>query len=83
MATPEGGNPTGVTIGELPLERGMNMAEPGETSGMAGEVSGETTRVTFTATSEPWERNKNGIRLRSEISESSSAPGDWRSRMER
>jgi hypothetical protein len=59
------------------------MAEAGEASGMAGEVSRKTIRVTFMAASEQWERNKNGKRLRSEISESASAPGDWRSRMER
>jgi len=46
-------------------------------------VSGETTRVTFTAANEQWDRNKNGKRLRSDILESSSAPRDWRSRMER
>jgi hypothetical protein len=83
MATQEGGSPIGGTIGKSPIERDMNMAEAGEASGMTGDVSGETTRVTFTAANEQWDRNKNGKRLRSDILESSSAPGDWRSRMER
>jgi len=59
------------------------MAGAGEARSVAGDASGEATPVTFTAASEHWERNKNGKRLRSEISESSSAAGDWRSRMER
>jgi len=66
-----------------PIERNMNMAEADEASGIAGEVSGKTTRVTFKAASEQWEWNQNRKRLRSEISESGSAPGDCGSRMER
>jgi len=82
MVPQEGGSPIGGMIGESPIERDMDVAEAAETSGMAGEMSGETTRVTFMAASEQWERNKNAKRLRSEISESSSTTGDWRSRME-
>jgi hypothetical protein len=35
------------------------------------------------APSEQWKWNKNSKRLRSKIPQSASAPGDWRSRMER
>jgi len=56
----------------------MSMAEAGEASSMACKVSGKTTCVHFMAPSQQWERNKNGKRLRSEIQESSSAPGDWK-----
>jgi len=83
MATQEGRSPTGGMIGKSPIERDMNMAETEEASAIAGEVWGKTTCVTFMAASNQWERNKNGKRLRSEILESSSAPGDWRSQKER
>lgn len=61
----------------------MNIAEAEAASGMAREVSGRTTRITIMAASEQWERNQNGKRQRSQISESVSALGVWRSRMER
>jgi hypothetical protein len=66
-----------------PVERDMNMAEAEETSGMAGDLLGETTSITFMGASEQWKWNKDENRLRSEISESSSAPGDWRSQLVR
>jgi len=50
---------------------------------MAGDMARETTCVTFMDASELWEWNKNGKPPRSEITESSSALGDWRSWMER
>jgi hypothetical protein len=83
MATPEGGSTSGGTIGEAPIERDMTMAKAEENSGIAGDVSGETTHVTGTAASELWEWNKNGKRLRSEIPEWPSAPRDLSSRIER
>jgi hypothetical protein len=61
----------------------MNIAEAEAASGMAREVSGRTTRIIIMAASEQWERNQNGKRQRSQISESVSALGVWRSRMER
>jgi len=60
----------------------MDMAGAGEASRGAAQRAGNTTRVSFLAASEQWERNKNGQRLRNETSEPESAPGDWRSRME-
>jgi len=55
----------------------MDMAEAGEGSGAAGQGSGNTTRVSFMAASEQWDRSKNGNRLRNENSEPVSASGDW------
>jgi hypothetical protein len=61
----------------------MDMAEAGEASGAAVQRCEKTTRVSFAAASEQWERNQNWKRLRNETSEPISAPGDWRSAMER
>jgi len=47
-------------IREPPIEREMSEVEAGVASGMAGDVLGETTLVTFRAASEKWERNKTG-----------------------
>jgi hypothetical protein len=43
---------------------------------------GNTIHVSFIAASEKWQHNKNGNRLRSEISDSASAAGGLRSTME-
>jgi len=72
----------GGTIDKPPVERDMDMAEAGQGSGAAGQRLGKPTRVSFMAASDQWERNKNGKRLRKEISAPVSAPGDWRSQME-
>ena len=61
----------------------MDMAEAGEASGAAGQRSGEARHVIFMAATGQWERNRNGKRLRNESAEPVSAPGDWRSWMER
>jgi len=63
MATQEGGSPVGGTIGELPIVRDANIAEAGETSSMAGDVSRESAHFTFTAANEQWELNKKVKRL--------------------
>jgi hypothetical protein len=76
MVTQEGSSPIGGMSGKPPVERDTDIAEAGEASGMAGQRAGKTTRVSFRAASEQWERNKNGKRLRNETSEPVSAPGD-------
>jgi len=68
--------------GEPPVERDMDMVEAGEASSTAGQTAGKTTHLSFMAACDQWERNKNGKRLRNNISEPVSTPGDWRSRME-
>jgi hypothetical protein len=59
MATQEGNSPIGGMSEEPPVERDMAMAEAGDARGAAGQRTGKTTRVSFVAASEQWERNKN------------------------
>jgi len=83
MATQEGNSLIGGMTETPPVERDMDMAETGEASGEVGKRSGKTTRMSFDAASEQWERKKNGNRLRNKTLEPVSTPGDWRSWMER
>jgi len=61
----------------------MDIAEAGEIGSAVGARPVKTARVSFMAASEQFDRNTNGKGLRSESLESASAPGDWRSPMER
>jgi len=83
MAIQEGGSHIGRMIRKFWIERHMNNAQAAEDCSMAVKLSGETTHVTFMAVSAQWEWNENWNRLRCEMSGSASAPGDWRSWMER
>jgi hypothetical protein len=83
MATQVGNSPIGGTIEKPPIERDKHMVEAGEVSRAAGQRLGKITHVSFMATCEQWERNKNGQRLRNETLEAVSALGDQRSLIER
>jgi len=62
----------------LATHEGMDTAEAEEACVMAAKVSGKTTGIILLAESEQLERNDNGNRLGSEMSESANTPGDWR-----
>jgi len=82
MATQDGNSSIGGMSKAAPIERDLDMAEAGESSGTAGQRAGKSTCVSFMAASKRWDSNMNGKRLRNEISEPVSTPGNWRSRME-
>jgi len=84
MVTQEGKSPIGGMIERPPIERDMDMPEAGEAAGMVSAMPGKTSRVLFfMAAREQCDLSMYGKRVRSETSESASAPVDWRSRMER
>jgi len=83
MATQEGNSLIGGSIEKPPDERDMDMAETGVTSGTAIQRLGKPMCVSFTVSSEQWERNNHAKRLQTETSMPVSALGDGRIRMER
>jgi len=83
MVTQEGNSPIGGMIGNPPNKREMDVAEAPRDCCAAGTMSGNPSSVSFMAARERWERETNVKTLRSETTETASAPGHWRSQMER
>jgi hypothetical protein len=83
MAAQEGNLLIRRIIEKHPVERDMDIAETGDTSGVAVQRSVKTTHVSFAAASEQSERDKNHKIHLNGSSEPVCAPGDWRSPMER
>ena len=79
----EGNSPTGGIIGAPPCERHMDIAEAGEASGTASQMTAKTMPMPYLEASEQRERTKDGPRLRSETSKSGSALGDSTRHMEK
>jgi hypothetical protein len=58
--TQEGGSPVASRNAIPPSERDRHMAEEGQASCSAGAMPGKTKHVSFRATRDQWEHNKNG-----------------------
>jgi len=83
MLTEEGNSPIGGMSEEPSVERDMDMAEAGESRGVAVERAGKTTHMSFVVPCEHWEGNNNGMRQRNDTLEPVGGPGVWMRRRER